>query len=218
MLLGIIVLVIGLLYLVSVINPAFVINYSLVWPSILILLCLYNIVKSKKIDIVPSIGLFVGILIFGVNANFWNKDMYEFIVPGILIIIGLLIIVNSIRFKKNGQVKQNNVKNGIFTYNGILAGVEEKVVEKDFKGANIYSIFGAVDLDLRDVEIKDDITINVYSIFGGTDLLVPSDYNVKVNSTAILGGNENKVNNVYKEKQKTIYVNCVSIFGGCEIK
>ena len=101
MILGIIILVIGILILISVLNPDFVINYSLVWPSTLILICLYSIYKNKKIDMVPGIGLFVGILIFGVNCDFWNEDAYKLIFPGILIIIGLTIIISSIQFKKN---------------------------------------------------------------------------------------------------------------------
>lgn len=216
MILGIIIFIIGVLYLISIINPEFVVNYDLVWPSALILLCLYSIIKNKKLDMVPGIGLFIGILIFGVNINAWNNNVYEFIVPGILMIIGLSIMISSIG--KNKKVKVERSKSGVLTYNGVLAGIEEKVTEKDFKGANIYAIFGGVDLDLRNIEIKDDIIINVYSIFGGTTLLLPKDYNVKINSTAILGGNDNKVNNEYNEKQKTIYINCTSIFGGCEIK
>jgi len=218
MILGIIILIIGVLYLITVLNPEFVINYSLVWPSALVLLCLYSIYKNKKLDMVPSIGLFIGILIFGVNANIWDGNVYDFIVPGILIIIGLSIIISSLGFKKNRKLTANKSKDGILTYNGILAGIEEKVAEKNFKGANIYAIFGGVDLDMRDIEIKEDTTINIYSIFGGTTLLMPNNYNVKVNSTAILGGNDNNVKNEYNDKQKTIYINCVSVFGGCEIK
>ena len=218
MILGIIILIIGILYLISVLNPEFVINYSLVWPIALILLCLYSIVKNKKVDMVPGIGLFIGILIFGVNCDFWSSDAYELIIPGALIIIGLTIIISSIGFNRNRNKKIESSPAGRFTYNGILAGIEEKVTEKDFKGANIYAIFGGVDLDLRQIELKEDVVINAYSIFGGTSLLVPDNYNVKVNSTAILGGNDNKVHNEENKKQKTIYINCLSIFGGCEIK
>lgn len=218
MILGIIILAIGILYLITVLNPDFVINYSLIWPSALILLCLYSMIKNKRVNIVPVIGLLIGILIFGVNADIWDSNVYKLIIPSILIIIGVSIIFSSISFNKKRKEKLTINKDGILNYNGIFAGIEEKVTQKDFKGANIYAIFGGVDLDFRNIEIKDDIVINTYSIFGGVTLLVPTGYNVKVNSTAILGGNDNKVTNEYNEKQKTIYINAVSIFGGCEIK
>lgn len=218
MILGIIILIIGILVLVSVLNPDFVVNYSLVWPGALILLCLYSIYKNKKIDVVPGVGLFLGILIFGVNCGLWDSNVYELIFPGILIIIGLTIIISSIRFKNNKNQKQETNKEGILTYTGIFAGIEERVTQKEFKGANIYAIFGGVDLDLRNIEIKEDIVINAYSVFGGATLLVPKNYNIKVNSSAILGGNDNKATNEHSSKQKTIYINCLSVFGGCEIK
>jgi len=218
MILGIIILIIGILVLINVLNPDFAIDYSLVWPSALILLCLYSVYKNRRLDTTPGIGLFLGILILGVNLGIWDSSAYKLIFPGILIVLGITIIVSSIRFKNNRKLKKEITKNGILTYTGILAGIEEKVTQKEFKGANIYSVFGGVDLDLRNIELKEDITINAYSIFGGTTLLVPSNYNIKVNSSAILGGNENKSNNKENSKQKTIYINCLSVFGGCEIK
>lgn len=216
MILGILIIVIGVLYLLSVIDPSFAINYSLLWPIALIVLCLYSIFKNKRADIVPAIGLFFGLLILGVNCELWSDKAYEFIWPGILIIVGLSIIFKSVNYKKRKVDVLG--KDGIHTYNGILAGVEEKVESKDFKGADIYAVFGGVDLDLRNIEVKDDIVINVYSVFGGTTLLVPENYNIKINSTAVFGGNENKTKNKFDEKKKTININCVSVFGGTEIK
>ena len=219
MILGIIILAIGILYLITTINPDFVVDYSLLWPGALILFCVCSIIKNKRLDMVSSIGVFVGTLILGVNANWFDKDIYKFMWPGVLIIIGISIILSSILFNKNKKkTKKLNIKDGILTYSGIFAGIDEKVTIKDFKGAIVYSIFGGVELDLRSIEPKEDIVINVYSIFGGTTLLLPKDYNVKVNSTAIIGGSENKSNNQYSETQKTIYINTTSVFGGCEIK
>lgn len=217
MIFGIIILIIGILFLISVLNPDFVINYSLVWPSVLILVCVYSVFKNRKLNFISALGLLFGFIIFGVNLGIWGNNAYRVIFPGFLIILGITIIISSINLKNNRNKKENNT-NALINYTGIFAGIEEKVNQEEFKGANIYSIFGGVDLDLSDIEINEDITINVYSIFGGTTLLVPSNCNIKVNSSAILGGNENKTNNKNSSKQKTININCLSIFGGCEIK
>ena len=65
--------------------------------------------------------------------------------------------------------------------------------------------------------VEQDIVIDVYSIFGGTELLLPKDYKVVLNSTAVIGGNENKA--ISNEKGKhTIFINAISIFGGCDLK
>lgn len=223
MLAGFIILGFGLLFLINALYPEFSINYRLIWPSLLIIVALYNMTKNKKLDAVSAILCFIGIVVFAVNADFVPKDFQRLIWPGILIILGVSIIVASIRTKNQWQ-KRIEISNAAGdkearNYNGIFAGVEEKVKDKNYKGANIYAIFGSVDLDLREIEIKGaSIVINAYSIFGGTSLLLPTNCNVVVNSTAILGGNDNKCANEFKEGNKTIYINCVSIFGGAEIK
>ena len=55
------------------------------------------------------------------------------------------------------------------------------------------------------------------SIFGGIDIIVPKDVNIKVTSTSIFGGVENKVKNNTTNK-KTIYINATCLFGGVDIK
>lgn len=63
-----------------------------------------------------------------------------------------------------------------------------------------------------------DGRLSFNGIFGGIDLIMPEDYNVIVNSFAVFGGNDNKINREFNEIKKTIYINCVSIFGGADIK
>ena len=55
-------------------------------------------------------------------------------------------------------------------------------------------------------------------IFAGIDLVMPEDYNVVVNSFAVFGGNDNKIKREFDDSKKTININCVSIFGGTDIK
>ena len=112
------------------------------------------------------------------------------------------------------MLKDNNLKN----YYGIFSGLEERITDTNFKGANIYSIFGGVDLDLRELELKEDITINAYSIFGGTSIFVNDNFKVKFNSFSLFGGNENKSITTDKKKVSTLTINCISIFGGTEVK
>ena len=127
----------------------------------------------------------------------------------------MFIVIESLKVKKVFKRKDNNLKN----YYGIFSEcLEEKVTDTNFKGANIYSIFGGVDLDLRGLELKEDITINTYSIFGGTSIFVNDNFKVKFNSFSLFGGNENKSITTDKKKVSTLTINCISIFGGTEVK
>ena len=81
------------------------------------------------------------------------------------------------------------------------------------------AVFGSIKFDLRDTKITKDVTINVTSIFGGIELILPDDVNIKVRSTSIFGGvDDKKQKGSLNEDSKVIYVNATCIFGGVEIK
>lgn len=89
---------------------------------------------------------------------------------------------------------------------------------KNSNGANLDAVFGSVELDLSKAVMKQDQVINANAIFGGIEIRVPSDVNIKVKSTPIFGGVDNKAKTEYKENLPTLYVNATAMFGGVEIK
>lgn len=216
MIIGGIILLIGIMFLLEILVPGFDVDFKLIWPIILVIIGLYNTIKNRKFDLFMTVLLFIGVWFVLINFELLPTKYTEIFWPIFIIIIGLFIIFNSITLKK----KQIDVtKNGYLKFHGIFGGVEEKVKSNDFKGAEIYAIFGGVELDLSKIKMKDNqAIINVYSIFGGTDLKLPKDYNIVFESKAFLGNNENQNNNEFNDSNKTIYVNCISVFGGTDLK
>ena len=82
---------------------------------------------------------------------------------------------------------------------------------------DLEAIFGGIDCHLEKAKINDDVLIKASAIFGGIDIFVPEGYNVKVESTSIFGGVDNK-KMTFDEKNKTIYIKAVCIFGGVDVK
>ena len=214
MFIGLIFILIGALFLISIIAPEFSIDFSYLIPLVLMASSLYYIIKGKKFTLANTTVLYLGTWFLLDELNIIRKPFDDAFFPLILIIIGIFIVIESLKIKKVFKRKEDNLKN----YYGIFSGLEEKVTDSSFKGANVYSVFGGVNLDLRDLELKEDITINAYSIFGGTSILVNDMFKVKVNSFSLFGGNENKAIFSDKKKSNTLTINCVSIFGGTEIK
>lgn len=216
MLFGLIVFIIGLLYLLEIIIPGFTLDWQVIWPLILIVIAVYTMFKEKKVQLFPILLLLVGIWFECLNTGLIKDEYTKVFWPTLIMIAGIGIIISTLRFQKQCHVEN---KDGFLSFYGIFGGGEEKVKAKDFKGANIYSIFGGVELDLRDMKSKEKkVVINCYSVFGGSDLILPEEFNVVLNSIGILGGNDNKNNNDFVEGRQTIYLNCISIFGGCDIK
>lgn len=214
---GIIIIFLGVLFLLDSIIPTFEIQFDIIWPIILIFISVARVIKYKKLDIATSIILLIGIWYLLYNLAFIPTPFTEVFWPIILIVFGISVVWNNSKFQKSvKKIKKNNTK--LISYYGIFSGVEERIKGEDFEGANLYSIFGGIDLDISKTKLKKDVTINVYSIFGGTDIRLPDNVNIKMNASALFGCNENKTSLKEEKENKTVYINCISIFGGTEIK
>lgn len=216
MFIGLIIIFVGVLLLLEVIVPGFSVDFSLIWPFVLIFIAINGFIKNRKINCFSVIVLFIGIWFLVLNLGYIGETLKNAFWPIIIILIGLCIVFDTVKI---GEIKKRTSNKVETNYYGIFSGSDEKINTNDFKGTNVYAIFGGVDLDLRDSKLKDDeAVINVYSIFGGATILVPDGYNIIMSSSNVFGGNDNKTRNKYDEKQKTIYINCISVFGGTEIK
>lgn len=222
MVLGIIILIMGIIILINELNLGFNIEFSLVWPVALLIFSLISMIKNNKVSFWYTVFAFIGLWYTLYYFDLIKVSLNELLWPAILIILGCAIISNKHTWNKRTKENKNTTgvvkKNGKLNFNGIFGGVEEIISDKDFKGCIANAIFGAVELDLTKIKIKDNVTIDANSIFGGVDLKMPEDYNIVINSFAIFGGNDNKIKREFDESKKTIYINCVSIFGGTEIK
>lgn len=164
------------------------------------------------------IGLGIGVLLLlGVNNVISFELIGKLIVPFILVAIGLSILfretIKSNITKKVMSANKDGLEPIIATFGG------QKAIKdgEEFKGANIDSVFGGVELDLRKSIIEKEAIIKASAIFGGIDIYVPDDVNIKIKSTPIFGGVSNKAK-YNKESEKTIYVDAFCMFGGIEIK
>jgi len=222
MFIGILIIFIGLIALINEMNLGFQIEYDLVWPMLMIIFSVYMMIKNKKFSFWYSIMGFIGAWYVLYYFDIITASLENYFWPVVLIILGFAIIANKASWnKKVSEISSTCAtkgKDGRLNFNGVFGGVTERVKNNDFKGCIANAIFGGVELDLRDIKIKDDAIIDANSIFGGVDLVMPEDYNVVVNSFAVFGGNDNKIDRKFDDSKKTIYINCVSIFGGAEIK
>lgn len=90
--------------------------------------------------------------------------------------------------------------------------------DKEFTGCRLDSVFGGIDLDLRDAKVQDEAIIRASSVFGGITIYVPDDVKVEVASSAVFGGLNDKRSRKNKDAKKTLFVDATCIFGGVEIR
>lgn len=165
-------------------------------------------------------------LVIGVALLLCAQDILSFhlirklIFPFILVMVGISIIFKDSIHKRVGEkIRTLNINKGDFEeYCATFGEQKNDLSGQEFKGANLDAIFGSVELDISKAIIKSDEVINANAIFGGVEIRVPTGVNIKVKSTPIFGGVNNKVKAEYQENLPTIYINGFALFGGVEIK
>ncbi|MEG0641853.1 MAG: LiaF-related protein [Clostridium sp.] len=187
------------------------------WTLFIIVPCTIGLFE-KGFRASSFLGVVVGVLLFLSAQNILSFVLVgKLIIPVILVFIGMRMIYRN--FFDSDRIRMKKVcKNGMPDYISIFSSNEVNFPYEVFKGANLISIFGGIDLDLRNAIINDDTVINSVTIFGGTEIIVPPNVKVKVISTPIFGGVSDDRKYIQTESVHTVYVKAVCIFGGIDIK
>jgi predicted membrane protein len=168
-----------------------------------------------------------GLILIGVGAIFQLNNLgftrigIGDLWPVAIIAVGLVLMWGALRPPNvsKGPIDSTDMFNAV----AIFSGCERRVKSQNFKGGRATSIFGGVELDLRDAKIEgDEATIEVNCIFGGVEIRVPDNWNVHSTSIPVLGGFSDKTHISSAEdpaggKRKTLIITGAIVFGGVEI-
>jgi predicted membrane protein len=189
------------------------------WPMILIFFGVGHLfTRSNRAWglILIAVGTVLQLNVLGITrlgfADLW---------PIAIIAVGVVLIWGALRPPVASKISTDSTD--MFNAVAIFSGCERRVKSQNFKGGRATSIFGGVELDLRDAKIEgDEATIEVNCIFGGAEIRVPDNWNVHSKSIPVLGGFSDKTHISSAEdpaggKRKTLIVTGVVVFGGVEI-
>jgi predicted membrane protein len=173
-----------------------------------------------------------GLILIAIGGFFLIPDLfimhisfYRLFWPLILIIIGILILS---RKRIDGRwrhrfehVNTNLTGEGYINETNIFSGSKQKVTNQVFKGGRISNIFGGTEIDLTQATLPEGQTeLTIECIFGGVTLIVPADWKVVLNISAIMGGFSDKrlVIKETTDPNKILVIRGEAIFGGGDIK
>jgi predicted membrane protein len=223
--LGVLVIIGGLLLLArntGFLDPA-VTRILFSWEMLLIAIGVINIIWRQS--------MWSGIVLIAIGSffllvNFYHMpfNTWQIFFPALIILIGLKMIFGPSRNMKNwheNRMFSHTIANeDFFEDMAIFGGGERQVVTPNFKGGRMVAIFGGskVDLTRSNITQGDRPVIEVVSIFGGSTMLVPADWNVKVEVFNIFGAYADKRIASQVDYSKTLLIKGVTIFGGGEVK
>lgn len=185
--------------------------YVFTWEMILIAIGVYQLSSGNTKG--GLITLTIGSLFW--IRNFWNISYRDFW-PVILIAIGLSSFLKGRGHKSlNGDNDDSDYIDDL----ALLGGSKKIVTDQSFKGGRITSIFGGVELDLRNASLEGGkAEIDTFTIFGAFKTYVPPGWKVNTNMTCIFGGfNDKRTNKPPLNAENVLTIKGVVLFGGGDL-
>lgn len=190
------------------------------WTLFIIVPCLIGLFKNHD-KTGNLIGIAVGICLFLACRDILSFELlWKTVVPVVIIVVGLKLIFGGLLDRKGETIKEELEQEGKTppAKCAVFSGQNCSYNGEYFYGAGLTAVFGGVECDLREAVIERDCVIDVCAVFGGIDIFLPENVNVKINSTSIFGGMEDKRKKNKEENAVTVYVRGIALFGGVDIK
>ncbi|WP_293742505.1 LiaF domain-containing protein [uncultured Pedobacter sp.] len=230
---GFIIIIIGLAFLLNNIGldiPGWIFS----WSNFLILLGVFVGVRRNF----KGIGWLVLILVGAYNTLIripgLDIDLSKYALGLGLVIVGSFLIIkpkHCSSLKKKDKKKadfefesvadQDNINNNdVIDVMAVFGGSHQTVYTKNFQGGNVTAVFGGADIVMTQADFPEAVSLDVTAVFGGIKLIVPQNWAIKSNVTALFGSVEDKRSHVMPvlELKKTLILDGTALFGGIEIK
>lgn len=171
-------------------------------------------------------SIWSGLILISIGVFFLLVDFYHLpftlwhvFWPLLIILIGLSLIFGAMRIRKHHFFHATSGNDETFEDLAIFGGGERKVSTQSFQGGSVVAVFGGSKIDLSQSKLAEGgPMVEVVAVFGGTTLIVPSDWNVKVEVFNIFGGFADKRGTSQVDINKTLVIKGVTVFGGGEIR
>ena len=234
---GLILLAAGLLLLASKLGAP-IPGWIFTWPMILILVGIVSGVKNNFQNPGAFILIILG-FIFLMDQSFQFMELRRFTVPFILITIGIVFVLRPQRLrsgftscsrsKSTDPASPSNTGSTAFSaddvaseyidLHAVFGGVKKKIVSKNFKGGRIVSFMGGADISLMQADIQQPVIIEIHNLFAGTKIIIPSNWYLKNEISAIFGGVEDKrpLQAASPDENKMLILRGSCVFGGIDI-
>jgi predicted membrane protein len=221
---GAVILAIGLIFLLSNFGIFRAIHFWQFWPVILIfagIAKLFDPARRAWGVILLILGILLQLNGLGIGKFTWGQ-----LWPLLLIAAGAMAMWSAIQARRMTEKLHDDGGDLRTTLNenAIFGGVEKRLNGKEFRGGQLQSIFGGIEIDLRDADIAEsEAVLYANAIFGGIEIRVPDNWFVAARGQGIFGGFSDStrynvpVTDTDKPK-KTLIVMGMAVFGGVEIR
>jgi predicted membrane protein len=230
-LIGAIIILVGVAMLLDNLGIIQVRDYWRFWPVIFVVVGAMKLIDSQG----RGGGFVLGLVLVAVGT-IWTLDNIGIIIfdprliwPLVLIGIGALFLMRSLerralgpRPQPGGPELETQISSADSIQQWTVFGGSKRVIDsQNFRGGQIFALFGGVELDLRDAAIVNSAVMDASAVFGGIDIRVPPTWTVDVRGSGVFGGYEDKTSHPRVERpgeSPKLVVTGAAVFGGISIK
>ena len=219
---GVILVLVGLFLVMrnTGIFPSFIDHVIFSWPMLLVTIGLVITIGSSG-------GKTSGVIVMAVGAFFLIPQIFRetfdinMFWPSIFIIIGIVFIFSK-RKGWNSVSITPLVGDDYIDFVHVFSGGERQIVSDNFRGGKVTAVFGGSEIDLTKAKLAPGVSeLEIACVFGGTTIIVPDDWNVKIEVVPVLGGfgDSRKLNpGRVIDPSRQLVIKGAVIFGGGEVK
>lgn len=214
---GIVLIIIGVLFLLDNLDiiPYYLPNFLFQWESIFVIIGISMLATGRRAGLVFLLigGFFLIPEIFYI-PGFYFDDWW----PMILVIIGISVLL---RGRHKGAPKPGEVDENFLDEMSVFGGTKKVVTAQELRGGKLTFVFGGSEINLTNANLAPgENVIDVFVLFGGTTIVVPPEWKVRIDATAIFGGFSDERNPVVTDGDDTkeLVIKGFIMFGGGDIK
>jgi len=104
----------------------------------------------------------------------------------------------------------------------IFGGGDKVITSKNFRGGKLTAIFGGSKIDFRSATLaKGSNVLDVFFMFGGSKLIIPTNWDIKIEVSSIFGGFSDKRRlrpDEVRDPSRELVIKGVTLFGGGDIE
>ena len=198
---GVLVIVIGVLFLVDKAGIAELDSLLDWWPSLFILYGAWRLIANRFRSLfLPLLLIFGGVVLQLRELD--TADVFSTIWPAFLIALGVAIVIGGMR-SRNRRQRGGSSSHSASTIIDVdlgapadaddgtlhaVAGSQDRIVSGDFYDGSINVVMGNGTLDMRDATIVDKpATLEVSVVMGEVKVRVPTEWNVRIVNSSQMG-------------------------------
>lgn len=195
------------------------------WPLILIFLGISGLFDKNNSKLGSLILIAIGLMFQLNRLGIVDVNVFRLFWPIVLILVGINIIFTKGIRKHPSPVEPEkwsdeniNMEDAIDLF-VLFSGTTAINQSSQFKGGKATALFGGIDLDLRNAQLKDNRAfLEITSLFAGIEVKVPDHWRVEVQATPVFGGLDNTARSSTDPSAPTLKISGTVVFGGIDIK